>query len=152
MLSSDLQDTVFEMGNAGQGRDRGHHEQPDIGQVGGLRESGEDSYDWDGGDERSTFDVAAAECGGKVRRSGGVEVVADVGGVNSVEKKEGKGERMASTNEEGGSWLCEGVARRWRACTRTSSALKWTVDNGPFALSRRRHRYTSCMRRKLAPR
>ena len=76
MLPSDLQDKVFEMGNAGvlkyhkvmdaivgimNNRARVLEPTPmDIGQVGGpVRERAEDSYDWDGGDEQSTFDVAA---------------------------------------------------------------------------------------------
>ena len=90
MLPSDLQDKVFEMGNAGDlkyhrvrdaivgimnNRARVLEPTPmDIGQVGGpVRESGEDSYDWDGGDEQSTFDVAAVGKGmsGVCLRCGG---------------------------------------------------------------------------------
>ena len=86
MLPSDLQDKVFEMGNAGDlkyhkvrdaivgimnNRARVLEPTPmDIGQVGGPvreRERAEDSYDWDGGDEQSTFDMASS-WEGHVRR------------------------------------------------------------------------------------
>ena len=71
----------------------------------------------------------AAECGGKGRRSGGVEaveeeVVADVGGVwtiASVEKKGGQ-RRKGGGDQRKRRRLCEGGARRWRLCTRTSLA------------------------------
>ena len=90
MLLRVLQDRVFEMENAG---DVQYHRvrdaivgimnirarvlaptPMDVGQVGGpVREGGEDSYDWVGEDEQSTFDVAAVVKGmsGVCLRCGG---------------------------------------------------------------------------------
>ena len=84
----------------------------------------------------------AAECGGKERRSGGVEaveeeeVVADVGGVWTVASVE-KGTTKAKGRRR---------ARRWRLCTRTIVACwRWTVEIWPCAPSKRRRRCTSWM-------